>query len=70
MFWGDGTEGVRPVVVHTIGVLLQRTKEFVVVVRDAYWDRTSGEVVTGGRLALPTGMIIKTIKLGEVWNAP
>lgn len=67
--WGDGTEGLAPVTVYTVGAVLEKHRGHVVVARDIYWDPDSGSLVTGGRLALPNGMIVSKAKIGEI-HAP
>ena len=55
--WQDEGE-LAPVTVLTAGFLLSRGPKHIVVVRD-YYDH-EGKRVYGGKLAIPTGCIVKS----------
>ena len=52
---------LEPVQVTTVGILYAKKKGHVVVVRDLYQD--DDDPVTGGRIAIPTGMIVEMVEL-------
>lgn len=60
--WKHGEPGIEPVTVTTVGILYEKKKNFVVVVRDLYRDDEGGPV-TGGRIAIPKGMIVSMVEL-------
>jgi hypothetical protein len=54
--WADD-EHLSPVTVYTAGFLLKKGKKHIVLVRDYYDDE--GRRTYGGKLAIPTGCIVK-----------
>ena len=66
--WKHGEPGIEPVTVTTVGILYERKKGYVVVVRDLYQDDEGGPV-TGGRIAIPKGMIVSMVELEKKHDA-
>lgn len=56
--WQHGEPTIAPVLVRTVGHLFSETKSHLILVRDYYLDE-AGQPVTGGRIAIPRGMIAK-----------
>lgn len=54
--WQDD-EHLSPVTVYTVGYLLSKGSKHIVVMRD-YYDQ-EGRRTYGGKLAIPTGCIVK-----------
>lgn len=59
--WKHGEVSMEPQEIETVGFLLKNEKDKVIIVRDHYLDE--GEMVTGGRLVIPKGVIVKIVKL-------
>jgi hypothetical protein len=60
--WQHGEPNLEPVQVTTVGILYEKKKDHILIVRDLYMDDV-GEPVTGGRVAIPKGMIVKITEL-------
>jgi hypothetical protein len=60
--WKHGVPNLAPVAVTTVGILFEKKKDHILVVRDLYID-DAGEPVTGGRVAIPRGMIVSMTEL-------
>jgi hypothetical protein len=60
--WQHGEPSLEPVQVTTVGILYEKKKDHILIVRDLYID-DAGEPVTGGRVAIPKGMIVAIIEL-------
>ena len=60
--WQHGSPTIEPVAVTTVGILFEKKKDHILIVRDLYIDDT-GEPVTGGRVAIPKGMIVSITEL-------
>lgn len=59
--WKHGDVSMEPQEVQTVAFLLKNEKDKVILIRDHYTD--DNEMVTGGRVVLPKGAIVKIIKL-------
>jgi hypothetical protein len=62
--WHHGDFQLEPVTVVTVGMIWRKTKAQITLVRDVYWSGT--EYVTGGRVVIPTGVIVGIDELDEV----
>lgn len=60
--WQHGDPTIEPVAVTTVGILYEKKKDHILVVRDLYIDDNGGPV-TGGRVAIPKGMIVSITEL-------
>lgn len=60
--WQHGEPTIAPVEVTTVGILYEKKKDHILIVRDLYID-DAGEPVTGGRVAIPRGMIVAITEL-------
>lgn len=58
--WHDDGE-IAPVTVMTVGFLLSKRPEHIVIIRD-YYDQ-DGKRTLGGRLAIPVGCVVKITNL-------
>jgi hypothetical protein len=54
--WSDDHE-LEPVTVYTVGFLLSKGQQHIVIVRD-YFDH-EGKRTLGGRLSIPVGTVVK-----------
>ena len=60
--WQHGPPTLEPVAVTTVGILYEKKKDHILIVRDLYIDDNGGPV-TGGRVAIPKGMIVSITEL-------
>ena len=60
--WQHGPPTLEPVAVTTVGILYEKKKDHILIIRDLYID-DNGEPVTGGRVAIPKGMIVSITEL-------
>jgi hypothetical protein len=60
--WQDDDGKLAPVTVRTCGFMLSKGPKHIVLVRDYFDDE--GKRTLGGRLAIPTGCIVKITQLG------
>lgn len=60
--WQHGPPTIEPVAVTTVGILYEKKKDHILIIRDLYID-DNGEPVTGGRVAIPKGMIVSITEL-------
>jgi hypothetical protein len=51
--------------VVTVGILCKTKRIHVVLARDFYYDPDHGGLVTGGRIAIPTGMTVNIKRIGR-----
>jgi hypothetical protein len=63
--WQHGEPDVEPVEVLTVGILWAKKKDHILVIRDLYAEQDSGDPVTGGRIAIPKGMIVSLKELNK-----
>jgi len=59
--WKKGKVELEPPVVLTVGFIIHKDKEKIIISRDHYLE--DDEQVTGGRLAILKGVIVKIVKL-------
>jgi hypothetical protein len=59
--WKHGEPTIEPMLITTVGILYNTKKDHIILVRDLYSDE--GGFVTGGRLAIPKGVIKEIIML-------
>ena len=65
--WQSNDKPLKPVRVKTIGYLLSESQKHIVLVRD-YFD-LEGHRTLGGRIAIPTGCIVRRVSLTPTPNA-
>lgn len=64
--WKHGEPEIAPVLVLTVGILYAKKKDHIIVIRDLYQDQDNGDPVTGGRIAIPKGMIVSVTELNKI----
>lgn len=52
--------------VITVGILWRDCGSYLLILRDFYYDHAASQWVTGGRIAIPKGVIVAMRKVGEV----
>lgn len=60
--WQDDDGKLAPVTVRTVGFMLSKGPKHITIARD-YFDHEDKRTL-GGRLAIPTGCIVKITQLG------
>lgn len=66
--WLDAKVKLEPVYVTTVGILFMDYPDYLLIVRDMYYNPEINEWVLGGRMAIPKGVIVSQVKLGEMAN--